>query len=89
MTGNLPDIVTASVGGGSNAMAMFAGFIDDPMDLHGVEPLGKGTTLGEHSATMTYGMVGVIHGFRCYLLQDDKDMDHMFEHYGTGDDYAI
>ncbi len=72
MTGNLPDIVTACVGGGSNAMGIFAGFIDDPVELHGVEPLGKGTTLGEHSATMTYGMEGVIHGFRCYLLQDDE-----------------
>jgi tryptophan synthase beta chain len=72
MTGNLPDIVTACVGGGSSAMGMFAGFIDDPVELHGVEPLGKGTTLGEHSATMTYGMEGVIHGFHCYLLQDEN-----------------
>ena len=70
MTGNLPDIVTACVGGGSNAMGLFAGFIDDSVELHGVEPLGKGSTLGEHSATMTYGREGVIHGFRCYLLQD-------------------
>ena len=52
MTGNLPDIVTACVGGGSNAMGMFAGFIDDPVELHGVEPLGKGSNarraLGHH-----------------------------------------
>jgi tryptophan synthase beta chain len=52
MTGNLPDIVTACVGGGSNAMGMFAGFLDDPVELHGVEPLGKGgnhrRALGHH-----------------------------------------
>ena len=71
MTGNLPDVVEACVGGGSNAMGIFSGFLDDPVELIGVEPLGRGDAVGEHAATMTYGTEGVIHGFRCYLLQDE------------------
>ena len=72
MTGNLPDVVEACVGGGSNAMGIFSGFLDDPVELIGVEPLGRGEGVGEHAATMTYGTEGVIHGFRCYLLQDEQ-----------------
>ena len=71
LTGNLPDVVEACVGGGSNAMGIFAGFLDDPVELIGVEPLGRGAAAGDHAATMTYGREGVIHGFRCYLLQDE------------------
>jgi len=70
MTGNLPDVVEACVGGGSNAIGIFSAFLDDPVKLIGVEPLGRGTSVGDHAATMTYGREGVIHGFRCYLLQD-------------------
>ncbi len=72
MTGNLPEAVTACVGGGSNAMGIFRGFINDPTALYGVEPLGKGPKTGDHAASMTYGTPGIIHGFKCYLLQDDK-----------------
>ncbi len=73
MTGNLPEAVAACVGGGSNAMGIFRGFLDDPsVQLYGVEPLGKGSKTGEHAATMTYGTPGIIHGFKCYLLQDEK-----------------
>jgi len=73
MTGNLPDAVTACVGGGSNAMGIFYGFLnDETVKLYGVEPLGRGKKTGDHAATMTYGTVGVIHGFKCYLLQDKK-----------------
>ncbi len=73
MTGNLPEAVTACVGGGSNAMGIFRGFLDDPsVKLYGVEPLGTGSKLGEHAATMSYGTPGIIHGFKCYLLQDEK-----------------
>ena len=72
MTGNLPDVVVACVGGGSNAMGIFVPFLDDPCEIIGVEPLGRGPDLGDHSATMTYGMPGIIHGFKCYLLQDEK-----------------
>jgi tryptophan synthase beta chain len=71
MTGNLPDVVEACVGGGSNAMGIFAAFLDDPCELIGVEPMGRGEALGDHAATMTYGSAGIIHGFRCYLLQND------------------
>ncbi len=72
MTGNLPDVVEACVGGGSNAIGIFSGFLDDSVELIGVEPLGRGEGVGEHAATMTYGREGVIHGFRCYLLQDEQ-----------------
>ena len=87
MTGNLPDVVTACVGGGSNAMGMFSGFLADPCEIHGVEPLGKGPNPGEHSATMTYGKEGVIHGFRCYLLQNDKGEPAEVHSVASGLDY--
>jgi len=73
MTGELPDNIVACVGGGSNAMGMFSAFIDEPdCDIYGVEPLGRSSKIGDHSATMSYGKPGIIHGFKCYLLQDDK-----------------
>ncbi|MBE7540304.1 MAG: tryptophan synthase subunit beta [Opitutaceae bacterium] len=87
MTGNLPDIVAACVGGGSNAMGLFAGFIDDPVEIHGVEPLGRNSTLGNHAATMTYGREGLIHGFRCYLLQDEKGEPAPVHSIASGLDY--
>jgi tryptophan synthase beta subunit len=87
MTGNLPDIVTACVGGGSNAMGIFAGFLDDPVELHGVEPLGKGEKIGEHSATMSYGREGIIHGFRCYLLQNESGEPAPVHSIASGLDY--
>ncbi|MGE3912335.1 MAG: tryptophan synthase subunit beta [Chloroflexota bacterium] len=70
--GRLPDAVIACVGGGSNAIGMFAGFVDDPsVRLIGVEPGGRGTGLNEHAATLVHGSVGVLHGTRTLLLQDD------------------
>ena len=72
MTGHLPNAVCACVGGGSNAMGIFSGFLGDPVDLIGVEPLGTGTALGQHAASMTFGKKGVLHGFESYLLQDEK-----------------
>jgi tryptophan synthase beta chain len=73
MTGELPDNVVACVGGGSNAMGMFTAFLDDEeCDLYGVEPLGRSQKVGDHAATMMYGKPGTIHGFKCYLLQDEK-----------------
>lgn len=71
MTGELPDALCACVGGGSNAIGLFSAFLDDECEIFGVEPTGISTKAGEHAATMTYGMPGVIHGFRSYLLQDD------------------
>ncbi len=73
MTGKLPDMVAACVGGGSNAMGLFAGFIEDEsVELFGVEPLGTSSKLGDHAATMTYGQDGDIHGFRTKVLVDEN-----------------
>lgn len=72
MTGYLPDAVVACVGGGSNAIGMFSGFLEDPVDLYGIEPLGKGSNLGEHAASMMYGEKGIMHGFESIMLKDKK-----------------
>ncbi len=72
MTGELPDAVVACVGGGSNAMGMFSGFLNDPVNIYGVEPLGRGTTLGDHAASLQYGTEGVMHGFNSIMLKDEK-----------------
>ncbi|WP_040725851.1 tryptophan synthase subunit beta [Thiomicrorhabdus sp. Kp2] len=88
MTGELPDEVGACVGGGSNAMGMFAGFIEDEnVSLNGVEPLGRGTNIGEHSATMTYGKPGMIHGFKCLLLEDEEGNPAPVHSIASGLDY--
>lgn len=73
-TGSLPDHVVACVGGGSNAMGIFAAFLDDDsVSLHGVEPAGHGLEVpGEHAATLSKGRPGVMHGFKSYMLQDAK-----------------
>ncbi len=73
MTGELPDAVAACVGGGSNAMGIFSGFLDDAeVSLFGVEPGGRSLKMGDHAASMTYGKPGILHGFKSYLLQDEK-----------------
>ena len=72
MTGELPDAVVACVGGGSNAMGMFSGFLNDPVEIYGVEPLGRGTALGDHAASLTYGEEGVMHGFNSIMLKDEN-----------------
>jgi tryptophan synthase beta chain len=68
--GRLPDAVVACVGGGSNAIGLFADFIDDPVRLVGVEAAGKGLDGAEHGATLLRGSVGILHGAETYLLQD-------------------
>ena len=71
VTGGLPRTVVACVGGGSNAIGMFHGFLDDPeVGLVGVEAAGHGVETGRHSATLTAGSPGVLHGCLSYLLQD-------------------
>ncbi len=73
MTGELPDSVTACVGGGSNAMGIFTGFLEDQeCALYGIEPGGRSLEPGEHAASMTKGKPGILHGFKSYLLQDEK-----------------
>ena len=70
--GRLPKTVVACVGGGSNAIGMFSGFIDDAaVELVGVEAAGEGIATGHHSATLTAGIPGVLHGCLSYLLQDE------------------
>ncbi len=72
MTGELPDAVVACVGGGSNAMGMFSGFLNDPVDIYGVEPLGRGAKLGDHAASLKYGSEGIMHGFNSIMLKDEN-----------------
>ncbi len=67
----LPDVITACVGGGSNAMGLFTAFLDDEgVRIVGVEPAGKGLDTPDHAATMALGTPGELHGFKCYTLQD-------------------
>lgn len=73
--GQLPDALVACVGGGSNAMGMFYPFIDDTsVRLIGVEPAGHGMETGEHAAPLSVGSVGVLHGNRTYLMQDEDGL---------------
>lgn len=71
-TGHLPDKVVACVGGGSNSIGMFVPFLADPVEIFGVEPLGRGPALGDHAASITYGKEGVMHGFNSIMLADEN-----------------
>ena len=71
LTGKLPDVVLACVGGGSNAMGIFYPFLEDPVRLIGVEAAGRGLHTSEHAATLARGRPGVLHGAASYLLQDE------------------
>ncbi len=68
--GRLPDAVVACVGGGSNAIGLFAEFMDDDVRLIGVEAAGRGLDGGEHGATLLRGTPGILHGAETYVLQD-------------------
>jgi tryptophan synthase beta chain len=71
LTGRLPDVILACVGGGSNAIGIFHPFLDDPtVRLVGLEAGGRGVETGLHAATITGGTPGVLHGTRSYVLQD-------------------
>ncbi|MBO5897741.1 MAG: tryptophan synthase subunit beta [Clostridia bacterium] len=72
MTGELPDAIVACVGGGSNAMGLFSGFLNVPVDIYGIEPLGRGTALGDHAASLKYGTEGIMHGFNSIMLKDEN-----------------
>lgn len=72
MTGLMPDVVCACVGGGSNAAGMFIPFLEEAVDLVGVEPLGKSSNLGDHAASMSFGEKGIMHGFESIMLKDEK-----------------
>ena len=66
MTGELPDAITACVGGGSNAAGFFSGFLNDPVEIYGVEPLG------DHAASLKFGTPGIMHGFNSIMLKDEN-----------------
>ncbi len=86
--GRLPDMVVACVGGGSNAIGIFSGFIDDKdVRLIGVEAGGRSLSDGRHAATLVAGKVGILHGAKAYLLQDEEGQIHDTESVSAGLDY--
>lgn len=86
--GRLPDAVAACVGGGSNAMGLFADFIDDEgVALHGYEAGGDGVETGRHAATITDGQLGVLHGMRTFVLQDEDGQTRESHSISAGLDY--
>lgn len=87
LTGFLPDVVAACVGGGSNSIGMFDPFLNDPVEIVGVEPLGRGDRLGDHAASMTYGSEGVMHGFDSIMLKDAKGESAPVYSIASGLDY--
>ena len=69
----LPDAVVACVGGGSNAIGIFTGFLSDSsVRLYGVEPMGRGAAIGDNAASITFGKPAVLHGFKSLVLEDEK-----------------
>lgn len=88
-TGKLPDNLVACVGGGSNAIGLFTAFLNDKnVKIHGVEPSGRDMDkVGEHAATLTKGTKGMIHGFKCYVLQDDEGNPQPVHSVASGLDY--
>ncbi|WP_340538733.1 tryptophan synthase subunit beta [Nocardioides sp. GXZ039] len=88
LTGALPNAVAACVGGGSNAIGLFAGFLDDPeVAIYGFEPGGEGVDTARHAATIHAGATGVLHGARTYLLQDDDGQTIESHSISAGLDY--
>lgn len=86
--GRLPDLVVACVGGGSNAIGIFSGFVNDrDVRLIGVEAGGHGIPSGEHAATIVAGKVGIFHGSKSYLLQDAEGQVYETESVSAGLDY--
>jgi len=83
-----PDIITACVGGGSNAMGLFTAFLnDDDVKIVGVEPAGKGLDTPDHSATMTLGKASQIHGMKCYVLETEDGEPMPVHSIASGLDY--
>jgi tryptophan synthase beta chain len=86
--GTLPDVVVACVGGGSNAIGIFSAFLDDPdVELVGVEAGGEGIATGKHAASVVGGSVGVLHGSRTLVLQDDQGQIRETHSVSAGLDY--
>ncbi|HEU4421486.1 MAG TPA: tryptophan synthase subunit beta [Pilimelia sp.] len=88
LTGALPDVVTACVGGGSNAIGIFHPFIaDESVRLYGFEAGGEGVATGRHAASIAGGSSGVLHGTRTYVLQDDDGQTLESHSISAGLDY--
>lgn len=87
MTGELPDVVCACVGGGSNSLGMFVPFLNDPVKLIGIEPLGKNAKKGNHAASITYGTEGIMHGFNSIMLKDEDGNPSSVYSIASGLDY--
>ena len=88
LTNKLPDNLVACVGGGSNAMGLFSAFLNDEnVNIVGVEPAGTSFKTGDHAATLTLGKPGMIHGFKCYLLQDENGEPSAVNTIASGLDY--
>ncbi|MFI6319125.1 tryptophan synthase subunit beta [Nonomuraea sp. NPDC050556] len=88
LTGKLPDAICAAVGGGSNAIGIFHAFLGDKdVALHGYEAAGRGLETGEHALTLTAGSIGVLHGSRTYVLQDDEGQTIESHSISAGLDY--
>jgi len=86
--GRLPDMVVACVGGGSNAIGIFSGFFEDKnVRLIGVEAGGRSLREGRHAATLVAGRVGILHGAKAYLLQDEEGQVYDTESVSAGLDY--
>jgi tryptophan synthase beta chain len=86
--GGLPDAVVACIGGGSNAIGIFYDFLDDAgVGLYGYEAAGDGIDTGRHAATLSAGSIGVLHGTRSYLLQDDDGQTMASHSISAGLDY--
>ena len=86
-TGRLPDMLVACVGGGSNAMGLFYPFMDDPVEMTGVEAEGLGLKSGKHAATLGQGSIGVLHGAKSYVLQDGDGQINEAHSISAGLDY--
>jgi tryptophan synthase beta chain len=87
LTGSLPDVITACVGGGSNAIGLFTAFLDDDVRIVGFEAGGDGVDTPRHAATITAGDIGVLHGARTYVLQDEDGQTVESHSISAGLDY--
>ena len=85
MTGELPDAITACVGGGSNSAGLFIPFLNDPVKIVGVEAFGKGKNA--NSASITYGSEGILHGFNSIMLKDENGNPGLAYSVASGLDY--
>lgn len=88
LVGKEPDNLVACVGGGSNAIGLFSAFLEnEKIDIYGVEPSGRGLSLGDHAATLTLGSPGQIHGMHTYLLQNEAGEPQPVYSIASGLDY--